>query len=851
MVIRNGKLFNHMTNLFNSTNEVERIDKAFVAHLRKSDGEIQSLWQHLLGTSALAGQFAAKIGLENVGKIAGLLHDFGKASQEFLTYISSANCLIEPGEDEYIDPIAKKGKIDHSTAGAQFIWKFGEKSKDAILMNQILSLIIASHHSGLINCLDSNGVDNFSIRMNKPDEKTHLSEAKENLKEVYDVINEISSYSRLLQDFNQKIDLLKEENDSKQTWMFKIGLLVRFLFSALIDADRIDAADFEYPQKRLERNLGKYESWTNLIQRFDSYLNQVERNSIEKNNESKEINTVRRNVSRYCFEFSSKPKGLYKLTVPTGGGKTLSSLRFALNHANLHNMDRVIYIIPYTSIIDQNAGKAREALDHKIVDGTTTKSIVLEHHSNLTPDKESPLQYLLSENWDSRIVFSTMVKFLETLFGSGTRDTRRLHNLANSVIVFDEVQTLPIECVHMFNLAIRFLVRTCGSTVVLCTATQPLLDKIAPRERSLIIKPEQEIIPISSNLFNQSKRVEFYNKCKVGGWSTGEISEFAMQELHITNSVLIIVNTTGEARDLFRQFAGREKDLVYHLSTNMCPAHRVDTLNQIKKKLENNEPVICISTQLIEAGIDIDFASVIRYLAGIDSIAQAAGRCNRNGIRPIPGRLYVVNPRDENLDQLKSIRIGKNIAERVLKEFGDNPEKFNNDLFGPEATELYYQYFFYGREKDMCYPVKRDSVVGREDNLFNILSTNTLSLGSYQRVNKSPPSLKLMQSFMTAASAFKVIVSKKRGVIVPYEAGESIIISLTGSKNIGREYTLLRDAQRYSVELFEHQFSKLERLGIIQEVQKGSGVFYLGKSYYNISYGISETESDGMPFLNP
>lgn len=804
-----------------------------------------------MGTSYLAGKFATKIGLEDIGKLVGLLHDLGKASEEFLAYISSATGLINPDEDEYVDHISKKGKVDHSSAGAQFLWNLVREPSETLLMFQSLSLIIASHHSGLIDCLDPNGYDNFTRRMTKLEGKTHLEEVKRNLDaQVSQEVKKITSDATVLHAFNRKVQSLKEENESHETFEFKIGLLVRFLFSTLIDADRIDTTDFEFPQKRRERNFGEYESWVTLIKRFNSYLRKVEAIPIVETDESKKVNTIRHEVSRFCYEFSKKPKGLYKLTVPTGGGKTLSSLRFALNHASIHNMDRIIYIIPYTSIIDQNAGRAREALDSKVAKVSTSESVVLEHHSNLTPENESARQNLLSENWDARVVFSTMVKFLETLFGSGTRDARRMHNLANSVIVFDEVQTLPVECVHMFNLAIRFLVHACGSTVVLCTATQPLLDKITPKERALIIESEQEIIPAVPKIFNELKRVVPHDKRKLGGWSVGEIVKLVRQELDNTGSVLIIVNTTGEARSLFQQFAEMEKGFVYHLSTNMCPAHRMKVLEQIKKRTDT-QPVICISTQLIEAGIDIDFASVIRYVAGLDSIAQAAGRCNRNGSRSTLGRFFIINPQNENLDRLENIKIGKEIAERVLDEYKNDRDKFDNNIFGPSTIELFYKYYFYDRKYEMDYKVRRGSAIGREDNLFNLLSTNTLSLGSYQRVNNSSPELCLRQSFMTAAAAFKAIDAKKRGVIIPYEEGAEIILDLCGSSSLEMEYKLLKRAQRFTVEIFDSRFRKLESLGIIHEVQKGNGVFYLEKSYYSPNYGISETESDSVPFLNP
>ncbi|MGH2569316.1 MAG: CRISPR-associated helicase Cas3', partial [Bacteroidota bacterium] len=329
-------------------------------------------------------------------------------------------------------------------------------------------------------------------------------------------------------------------------------------------------------------------------------------------------------MSQQCFEYSSKSSGLYQLTVPTGGGKTLASLRFALHHASKHEMDRIFYVIPYTSIIDQNAEEVKKILEDKDAKGKFLGRVVLEHHSNLTPDEETRRQNLLSENWDAPIVFTTQVQFLETLFGSGTQSARRMHQLANSVIIFDEVQTIPVRCVHMFNVALRFLVHNCGSTVVLCTATQPLLDKVEPAQRSLTIPPEYRMMQNEKELFAKLKRVKVHDRRRAGGWSEEDVTELAGQELHKMGSVLIIVNTKNSARSLYQQLSARPTD-TYHLSTNMCPAHRLGVLNAVKQRLSNKQPVVCVSTQLIEAGVDIDFGSVIRYLAGLDSITQAAG----------------------------------------------------------------------------------------------------------------------------------------------------------------------------------------------------------------------------------
>jgi CRISPR-associated endonuclease/helicase Cas3 len=810
------------------------MDDNLIAHLREKDKTPQSLWDHLCEASEFAGQFAGKIGLKELGEILGLLHDIGKASQEFQNYICSANGLIDPDGDGYIDTEALKGKVDHSTAGAQIIYRdLTNQGPEGIIAAQVLALCLASHHSGLIDCVSPDGENIFKRRIEKPDEKTHTEEVLSKLYEVEIKLREILT-KKIGRQLFEKLSKIKETNDSKETLTFKYGLLIRFLFSCLIDADRLSTADFEYPSNVHIRNYGRYHPWDALINRLDIKIKEFEGRQAKN-----EVDDVRNQVSQACMASSIKPQGIYQLKVPTGGGKTLASLRFALNHAEHHHLERIFYIIPYTSIIDQNADEVKKILEDKDVTGKYLDQVVLEHHSNLTPEEETRRQNLLSENWDAKIVFTTQVQFLETLFGAGTRSARRMHQLANSVIIFDEVQTIPIRCVHMFNIAIRFLVQSCGSTIVLCTATQPLLEKVEPSQYALTIPPEQRIISNEYELFKKLRRVEVYDRRKVGGWSEDEITDLALQESQNKGSALIIVNTKNAARSLYRAVSDKKNSDVYHLSTNMCPAHRLNILTTIREKLSPSQdlPVICVSTQLIEAGVDIDFGSVIRYVAGLDSIAQAAGRCNRNG-RPMPGNVWIVNPSTENIERLKDITIGKENAERVLDEYNDNPDLFENDRLGLNAMELYYKYYFYQRKDEMKYKVGIHSPLGREDDLFNLLAINRLSVAEHVRITNSPPVIPFKQSFQTASKCFYAIDSPTRGVVVPYgEAGDEIVADLCGAADIQKQYTLLKKAQRYSVNLFPHEFEKMANMNAIREVQKESGIFYMDRPYYSDLFG--------------
>ena len=666
----------------------------FVAHVCKN-GTVQTLEAHLQGVSTLASLFAAKLSLASQGELIGLLHDLGKYSRAFQVYIQSATGLLDQDTDEeFVDAAQLKGKIDHSTAGAQFIWReLSRHGQLGQMVGQILSLCIASHHSGLIDCLscDTNslGEDLFSKRMNKADDRSHWTEALDKADDrILARARELMNQPEMLRDLQTALARIVRtapvKDDKSTVAQQQIGLLARFLFSCLIDADRIDTADFEIPQRAKLRMRGRYTEWETLIGRLENQLDTLE--------PKHPIDHLRQDISRHCLDGASRDKGIYTLTVPTGGGKTLASLRFALHHAQKHAMDRVIYVIPFTSIIDQNADVVRRILEPG---GTEPGSVLLEHHSNLTPEAQTWRGKILSENWDAPVIYTTSVQFLETLFGAGTRGARRMHQLANTVLIFDEIQTLPVNCVHLFNNAINFLAEHCGSTVVLCTATQPLLDKVDPKKGAIRLKADSELMPDVKQLFDDLKRVEVKNRRKPGGWTMDEVAALAEEEARSTGSCLVIVNTKKSAQTIYRLCKEHAETPVYHLSTSMCPAHRKAILAEVRERLAKQEPTLCISTQLIEAGVDVDFGAVIRFTAGLDSIAQAAGRCNRNGLRDM-GTVHVVNAKDENISRLPDIKIGQTKAELVLYDYEADPAKYSYNCIGLEAMNWYYQNYFIG-----------------------------------------------------------------------------------------------------------------------------------------------------------
>jgi CRISPR-associated endonuclease/helicase Cas3 len=808
----------------------------FVAHYRPSDGAIQDIWSHLEGVGQRAARIANKIALGPVGELLGLVHDLGKASDAFDDYIRQAVGLpIRSGSNS----IEVKGTVDHSTAGGVWVRSLISQGSGAKISEQLIPLLVVSHHSGLIDCLTINGQDGFERRLDKSESQIRMNESLSNAHPDY-----IRRVGRLVQNGDiesllvDSICSLREPGDGLGEMAFKVGLLTRFLFSALIDADRIDTIDFQYPELRVLRRDGLYNPWGVMIECLEDHLRTLPcRNHIDE---------FRQDVSRRCLEVSRNNQGIYRLTVPTGGGKTLASLRFALHHARHHNLERILYVIPYTSIIDQNANTIRNIIETH----PDCKGMVLEHHSNLEPDRQNSLeQKLYTQNWDAPIVLTTMVQFLEALFGPGTSRVRRMHQMANAVIIFDEVQTLPIRCIHMFNMALRYLVNHCGSTVVLCTATQPLLHTIEPRSRALPDDSDTEITPDVKTMFAQFKRVHVHDCTDSGPWSHEELATEIAEQWNQNRSVLAILNTKRDALLVYRELLERSIVPIRHLSTSMCPAHRLSVLGEITKKLEDREAIICISTQLVEAGVDLDFDVVFRALGGLDSIQQAAGRCNRHGRNDL-GEVFVFELAGENLSRLPDIRMGKEITQRILAEFRASPAEFDSDLLSPRTMDRYYHYYFYQRQHEMDYPLSDRSPMGRHDSLFRLLSTNDISVEAYKRQYREAPPLLLRQAFQTAAESFKVIEQSSRGVIVPYgQEGKELIANLCALEPWDNPQEILVRAQQYSVGCFPYVLEALGRQKVLHRIREDIEIFFVEESSYSDDVGLLDEPKGSMGFL--
>lgn len=798
----------------------------YIAHINPVTKEIQTVKEHCTGVSDLCRSFGSKIGLAETAYLTGLLHDMAKVTKVFQQYIC----------DSTANPTDKslKGSINHSSGGAKYIFdKFNSGDKFQRLTSQLLALVIFSHHSGLSDIICTDGTDVFARRLN-PDREIYFDET------VAKFLNECVE-AQEIEDIFQKsrdelIALLNRIKDENIFNAFTLHLVVKFVFSCLIDGDRLDTINFMEGKKVANDFPNIHKIWKELYANLEIAIDEFVDDS--------EINILRKEISDTCKAFGSNKPGIYRLYVPTGGGKTLSSLRYAISHANIKefNKERIYYIIPFTTIIDQNAQVIADVL---ITEKLRDEDIILEHHSNVIEDNIDENYKLLTDRWNSPIVLTTMVQFLNTIFSDGTQNIRRFHNLANSVIILDEIQSIPVNCINLLNGALNFLSKLCNATIVLCTATQPPLSETS---KPLLLSSQMDIVKDIEEKFLKFKRVELIDSCIDGGYDIQNLSEFIMEKMNLVDNCLIILNTKTIAKKLYTLvkeinslLPQKEKFNLFHLSTSMCPAHRTTVINEIKVKL-GKERVICISTQLIEAGVDISFQCVVRALAGFDSIAQAAGRCNRNGESGRFRRVYIVNIKNEDLSRLPEIRIGQECSERVLKEFVSYPDIYDGELLSPKVIDAYYSFYYQKLSNKMDYNIKEENT-----ELFELLSNNSKGVTEYyDRVHKQPP-YPLRQAFETAGKNFLVIDNNTSGVLVPYyNEGKEIIEKLNGSCDLRELKNLIKKAQHFTVNLYSYEIDKIGN-GIYQ--LNNGGILALIEEYYDPNLGVL-TEGRPKDFLS-
>jgi len=800
-----------------------------------SDTEYQTLTSHLEECGMYVELFAKKIGLPKPALLTALSHDLGK------------NCKLWA---DYLDEKHLKGKKnkkeDHGTAGGQYLYDHitkDTKPGNELIAQLLVACVMYHHGKGLPDVIEPDGTPQLFERLEKNKEETHMEEAVANLDaSIRQRLDDILTDENFIPETMETLSNLTR-SDIKQARYFNLGLTARFLSSCLIDGDRRSSALFDKGiPVRKEAAVVKAD-WKGLRERLENRLAEFP--------EEGKLNEIRRMVSERCVEFAEREDGVYSLTAATGAGKTLASLRYALAHAESTGKDHVFVIAPYTSILDQNADVIRGILDPNGKNG----KIVLEHHSNLEQGEKTEHFIDSSQTWNVPIIITTMVQFLEALFGSGTQKIRRMHQLANSVIIFDEVQTLPISCTYLFNWALRYLCQSAKVSILLCTATQPGLDKLKP-EYALPLSANSEIIPDITHHFKDLRRVELIDKTRSKRWSLEEVSGFI--ESLSEKSILTVVNTKSQARKLYTALSKQHPDWhIVHLSANMCPAHRRRDISQLKEQLKaKTKKCLCISTRLIEAGVDIDFDGAIRFLAGFDSIIQTAGRCNRNGElkdlqgNPINGKTWIVNivKDEEKINTLPELLRGQEIMERILREFNEDEEKFDRNLLHPELIARYFCYYY----RQMPDSLLKHKIHGRDDTILDLLSDNTKSEEEFnQTAVQKYPLTEFRQSFESAWKEFEVIAQDTVGVIVPFEKGSDIIKEFFALPDFIRCVELLQEAQQYSVNVYFNEISRMLDKKLIRKVplENDLEIYTVEEQHYDQSIGLSDDEGK-MPLYN-
>lgn len=699
----------------------------FFAH-KSEDGRMQTVKEHLQGTAALCASFAREFGAEEQGRLIALLHDVGKYSDEFQHRLSGGL------------------KIDHATAGAIESARIGADWG---------AFCIAGHHSGI------------------PDGGNQLDQA-----------GDPTLFGRLYKGMNGGIP------DYKKNWSGKLpkvsvldrwgknrisdSFLIRMMYSCLVDADYLDTEAF---MKDGETGRGGYDTIAELVRRLEVYISPWW-------NPQNELNKMRCKILKQCINLSQEEKGLYNLTVPTGGGKTIASMAFALNHAYKHDMSHIIYVIPYTSIIEQNAAVFRNIFGEKNV---------LEHHSGVLYDMDeatdelSCSQALAMENWDAPIIVTTAVQFFESLYANRSSQCRKLHSIANSVVIFDEAQMIPTEHFCPCVAAISELVTHFGATAVLCTATQPVLNDLFERYTGGMVP--REICQDLESIYLKFQRVRFRI---AGRLASSDLTTALMAE----QQVLCIVNTRKYAKEIFDTLP---KEGSYHLSTLMYPAHRRRVLEEIRNRLIMGLPCRVISTSLIEAGVDVDFPAVYRELSGLDSILQAAGRCNREGKRSVERSVVTVFEGENLPPPLLSVNIGA--TREVLKD--------NADLLDPRTIQSYFSSF--------------RSLAGERMDKCNVISSFEKGISG----NMFP--------FETIAKNFHLIDTATKTVYIPKEEGAELVERI---KNGEHSRSLYRKAGQYCVSVYEQHYDAMLSSGDVIPLNKDSAVL-ANMELYNFDTGLS------------
>ena len=718
--------------------------KEYFAH-KTEDGRKQTLLDHSEGTAERAAKFAESFGFAEEARSGGKFHDAGKYSPIFQR-------RLDGGKESY----------EHSSAGMYLFAKraFSEDSTSTSV-DLLEAHIIAGHHSGL---------PDTGSRADTEDDATFFGKYKRREKSGID----FDAYKDEL----GELPVLNElpaaflPNRKNPDSCFAYQFLGRMLFSSLVDADFLDTEEFMSDGK-VVRDGG--ESFDVLSEKFERHMEKF-------SGKTGKLCENRGRILEDCKRAANLEKGVWRLTVPTGGGKTLSSMAFALGHLKKHGMKRIIYVIPYISIIKQTVA---------IFEDIFGAENVLGHYStaDFRPDEngERSAAELASENWDKPIIVTTNVQFFESLFANRTSSCRKLHNIADSIIIFDEAQMLPVGLLRPCLRAISELVKNYRCTALLCTATQPALEKLLA-DNSITAR---EICPEVGEMYSDFARVRYE---RIGKISDDELCGRLLEN----DSALCVLNTKKGVRAIYDRIRGEG---VFHLSTNMTPEHLGRCIEKIRERLNEHKRCIVISTSLIEAGVDVDFPVVFRENAGLDSIIQAGGRCNREGKNPADESVVYIFSRDEDQPRFEAV---KSITNRVCELF--------EDISSPEAIHDYFERLY------------KTSPYEKKDKLDE---KNILGLIGQKDVKKMLP-------YREIADRFRYIDKEQKLVLIPDDKNREPCGAVRSGK-LSRE--ILREITKCSVAVYPYQFDELRKCGVLSAECGGIAVLE-DKSWYDKDCGL-------------
>ncbi len=807
-----------------------------VAHISE-DGlnREESVAEHTEKTAYLCRNKGERCGLSHVMSLCAVFHDMGKNKRRFDDYIRADGKLRQK----------QRGSVAHASTGAKFFYdKYHDSPGNGKLLAEMVSYSVAAHH-GLFDCVDAEHEDVFSKKLGQVED---YEEACDNAGRDYlDGYGTDEIFAGALEEFDLILDKIRDVFEKLKPQLlehhgakvkgalfdckfFMLACLQRLMLSMLIDSDWEATADFmgnvdtlskqpEYDAKRIFAEAKK---------NFEVYMGKKRENAakIPMTQKEKVIFDARNQLQMECRQFARRPAGIYCLPIPTGGGKTLTALAYALEYCGCHpETERVIYVSPYISITEQNAGVFREALGND--------RWILEHHSSVVRHEEKGSEECQSHredyhfdrfsryeiNWDEPFICTTFVQFINTLFSDKSESIRRMHRFVNAVVIIDEVQSMPFKCIHTFNYMINFLKAVCHTDVILCTATQPALGEAGC---PVCYGEPKYMIQKADEWFRVFERVKISVPGPEEKYSFESLGVEIARRTEEYKSILVVLNTKSAVRKLYDLLKQRGIRVEY-LTTNLCAEHRSDRIKAIKEILkEKNEPIVVVSTNLIEAGVDISFECVYRSMTGLDSLAQTAGRCNRNG-EAACGQVQLIVLEGENSGSMEELQKSKRATEDVLIQYEGSREK--GSLLAPEWMDRYYESIYSRTADKMNFPLK-----ALDTNVMELLSRGFALEDKRNSMN---------QAYKTAGQAYRVIDDCSFGVIVPYGRGAELIRAIQGADRESEVKALIRQSQRYTVNVRESQMREYE--GLIQPVCGNVPGLYMASvsGTYSDEYGIA------------